>query len=74
MKSIFLVMNAMPEIITAAQMLTLVRCGVYGSEKDRATPNEIILTAYAWDTKLLEWHKVPRSGGKMAPIVEAVNG
>ena len=66
-------MTTMPEIITAAQMLTLVRCGIYGSIKDRAEPNEMTLSTYSWDAKLFEWHKIPRTGGKMAPAIEAAN-
>ena len=59
-------MTTMPEIVTAAQMLALVQCGIYGSIKDRAEPNEVVLSIYGWDAKLLEWRKIPRSGGKMA--------
>ena len=66
----------MDERISSSRMDTLVACNLYHITGDQAIPNYRYCRSdapiYDWNGYSRQWCKRPRTGGQMAPIVEAV--
>ena len=71
-------MDNMPDAYTYSGMNALYPLYLVNGTARIAQPNPLRLRdgnpSYQWDDRQSCWRKVPRSGGKMAPIVEAANG
>jgi hypothetical protein len=71
-------MHNMPDKMSTERMVVLHGARLYIINPDdlRATPNYRYCRPdapkYEWDTRLNVWRKMPRTGGEMMPIVEAV--
>jgi len=70
--------HTMEQEISTRRMAHLVLAQLYHIKGDRATPNYRYCRedapVYDFDRRRQVWCKLPSSGGKMKPIVEAANG
>ena len=70
-------MDTMPYRLSEKTMARLVLANLYGIDGDRATPNyrycQKAAPLYDYDRRCREWVQVPRTSGRMEPLVEAAD-